>query len=163
MPDVGNTSCVTGNENDEALTWAGGRDPSHYETAEVKPPKVARPSKRLVSSPLADGEDPSPPVEDEDPPQPTSAVVLVSLGVLGGIYLLYTVGWAISWQRFLYTSDNELELVAFRVQQVLALLAPLLWFVATMLLTRTRKPVIRLLWLLLGAVILIPWSFVMGS
>jgi hypothetical protein len=141
---------VSGNENDEALTWAGGRDPSHYETPEPKAPK---PAKKVPA-----------PVEDEEEPPPSmSAPVLVSLGILGGIYLLYTVGWFISWQRFLYASNDELELVGFHVQQILAIIAPALWFVVTLLLTRERKPVLRLVWLLVGALVLIPWSFVFGS
>jgi hypothetical protein len=100
---------------------------------------------------------------DEELPPPMSAAVLILLGILGGIYLLYTVGWFISWQRFLYASDNQLELTAFHVQQVLAILAPALWFVVALLLTRERKPAARLLWLLLGAIVLIPWSFASGS
>jgi hypothetical protein len=150
-PDVRNTGCVTGNENDEALTWAGGRDPSHYETPEAKAPK---PPKKVDAPPTDDG--------GELPPS-MSAPVLVSLGILGGIYLLYTVGWFISWQRFLYASNDELELVAFHFQQILAIAAPVLWFVVTLLLTRERKPAVRLVWLLVGAVVLVPWSFVLGS
>jgi hypothetical protein len=142
---------VTGDENDEALTWAGGRDPSHYETPELKSPK---PSKKVAAQQVED--------TAELPPS-MSASVLVSLGILGGIYLLYTVGWFISWQRFLYASNDELELIAFHVQQILAIIAPALWFVVTMVLTRERRPAIRLLWLLVGAVVLVPWSFVFGS
>jgi hypothetical protein len=147
---------VTGkdDETDEALTWAGGRDPSHYETPEPKAPKAAKATKPLEAAPALDDAELAPSM---------SAPVLVSLGILGGIYLLYTVGWFISWQRFLYASNDELELVGFHVQQILAILAPALWFVVTMLLTRERKPVARLLWLLVGAVVLIPWSFVFGS
>jgi hypothetical protein len=142
---------VSADENDDALTWAGGRDPSHYENPEPRAPK---PSKKAIAPQQVD--------ETELPPS-MSAPVLVSLGILGGIYLLYTVGWYISWQRFLYASNDELELAAFHVQQILAILAPALWFVVTILLTRERKPAIRLLWLLVGAVVLIPWSFVFGS
>jgi hypothetical protein len=142
---------VSGNENDEALTWAGGRDPSHYETPEAKAPK---PSRKVDAPPTDDG---------GDLPPSMSAPVLVSLGILAGIYLLYTVGWFISWQRFLYASNDELELVAFHVQQILAIVAPALWFVVTLLLTRERKPAVRLVWLLVGAVVLVPWSFVLGS
>jgi hypothetical protein len=148
---VRNTGGVTSNDDEDALTWAGGRDPSHYETPEAKAPK----SSKTATAPPEEGE--------PDLPPSMSAPVLVSLGILGGIYLLYTVGWFISWQRFLYASDNELELVAFHVQQILAILAPALWFVVTTLLTRERKPTVRLLWLLVGAVVLVPWSFVFGS
>jgi hypothetical protein len=150
---------VSGDDDDEALTWAGGRDPSHYETPEVKPQRPQKPpkstSKSEVATPGAD--------DDDELPPATSAVVLVSLGILGGIYLLYTIGWFVSWRRFLYASSDELELIAFHVQQVLAIVGPPLWFVVTLLLTRERKPQVRLVWLLVGALVLIPWPFVFGS
>lgn len=151
---------MSGNDDDEALTWAGGRDPSHYETPEVRPQKPQKPagSTTKPAAATADADDDG----DEAPPA-TSAVVLVSLGILGGIYLLYTIGWFVSWQRFLYASADELELIAFHVQQVLAIVGAPLWFVVTLLLTRERKPQVRLLWLLVGALVLIPWPFVFGS
>jgi hypothetical protein len=156
---------VSSDDDDEALTWVGGRDPSHYETPEVVASKRASAAKSVTpvksAAPLAT------PEEDDDDdvadvPAGTGSVVLVTLGILGGVYLLYTVGWVVSWQRFLYSSDTELELIAFHVQQVLAILAAPLWFVATILLTRDRKPTTRLLWLLAGALLLVPWSFVFG-
>lgn len=146
-------------DDDEALTWAGGRDPSHYETPEVKPRKPPKPAKSTAKPAAA----PADADDDDELSPPTSAVVLVSLGILGGIYLLYTVGWFVSWQRFLYASADELELIAFHVQQVLAIVGPPLWFTVTLLLTRERKPQVRLLWLLVGALVLIPWPFVFGS
>jgi hypothetical protein len=154
-----NTWSVNGNDDDEALTWAGGRDPSHYETPEVKPqkpPKAGRPgAKPVPGTVVADA-------EEDDLPPVTSAGVLVSFGILGGIYLLYTIGWFVSWQRFSYADPNLLELAAFRVQQVLGILAPPLWFVVTLLFTRDRKPAVRLIWLLVGALLLVPWSFTFG-
>jgi hypothetical protein len=147
---------VSGNDDDEALTWAGGRDPSHYETPEAKPQKVVTPAKTdAVRSP----EEPD---DDEGSRPVTSGAVLVSLGILGGIYLLYTVGWFVSWQRFVYVDTDALELAAFRAQQVLAIIAPPLWFIVTIVFTRDRKPAIRLLWLLIGAIVLVPWSFTFG-
>ena len=151
---------MSGDDDDEALTWAGGRDPSHYETPEVKPQKPQKAAgssaKPVVGAPEVQDDD------DELPPA-MSSVVLVALGILGGIYLLYTIGWFVSWQRFLYASADELELIAFHVQQVLAIVGPPLWFIVTLLLTRERKPQVRLLWLLVGALVLIPWPFVFGS
>ena len=146
---------MTANEEDEALTWAGGRDPSHYETPESKEPKAPKPSKRA----------PSAVVETADADEPTpgmSATVLVSLGVLGGIYLLYTIGWFVSLGRFLYRFTTDLELIAFHTEQVLAIAAAPAWFTITILLTRDRRPVVRLVWMLVGAVLLVPWSFVFG-
>lgn len=155
-----NTGRVTSNEDDDALTWAGGRDPSHYETPEVKPPKPAKATRPVKPAGAAA---PSASAEDEHELAPAmSGVVLVCLGILGGIYLLYTVGWFVSWQREIYVDPNTLELAAFRIQQVLAILAAPLWFVTTVLLTRERKPAVRLLWLVIGALLLVPWSFTFG-
>jgi len=150
---------VSSDEEDEALTWAGGRDPSHYETPEAKP---AKPVKTPTVS-KTDADPDAPAEEDEDVSTATSGVVLVLLGILGGIYLLYTIGWFVSWQRLIYNDPNLLELAAFRIQQVLAILAPPLWFAGTILLTRGRKPTARLLLLVLGALVLVPWSFTFGN
>jgi hypothetical protein len=149
---------VSSDEEDEALTWAGGRDPSHYETPQAKPAKP--PKTPAVAKPVTDSEAPAD--EDEDASPATSGVVLVLLGILGGIYLLYTIGWFVSWQRLIYSDPNVLELAAFRIQQVLAILAPPLWFAGTIFLTRGRKPTARLLLLVAGAVLLVPWSFTFG-
>lgn len=158
---------MSGNDDDEALTWAGGRDPSHYETPEVKPPKPPKPGKapRVKSKSAdatvdADGTDDGGDAEELAPAM--SGAMLISLGILGGVYLLYTVGWFVSWQRLVYVDSDLLELTAFRIQQVLAILAPPLWFVVTLLFTRERKPAVRLIWLLIGALLLIPWSFTFG-
>ena len=163
-PELVNTGVVSGDDDEEALTWAGGRDPSHYETPEPKPVKLSRPSKSATirtSETSAQSDD----VEDDDDaeaPQAMSAVVLVCLGILGGIYALYTIGWFVSWQRLVYVDTDALELAAFRAQQVLAILAPPLWFVATVYFTRGRKPALRLLLLVVGALLLVPWSFTLG-
>jgi hypothetical protein len=175
---------VSGNEDDEALTWAGGRDPSHYETPEVKPAKpdavpkskgktARRGGPDADSHPDAAGhdldgdtDDDTDHTDDEEVDEAAapamSSVVLIVLGILGGIYLLYTVGWFVSWQRLVYVDTNTLELAAFRAQQVLAIIAPPLWFIVTIVLTRGRKPTARLLWLLIGAILLVPWSFTFG-
>jgi hypothetical protein len=88
--------------------------------------------------------------------------VLVSLGILGGIYLLYTVGWFVSWQRFTYVAASPLDEIAFSVQQALSLVAAPLWFIVVLVLTRDRKPTARLVWLLVGALVLVPWPFTLG-
>jgi hypothetical protein len=149
-------------EEDEALTWAGARDPSHYESPEAKAPRPSRRAKvsaAAIGGAAADEPDVD---EDDDAPASMSAVVLVCLGVLGGIYALYTIGWFVSWQRLLYVDTDALELAAFRVQQVVAIVTPPLWFGSTLFFTRGRRPAVRLLWLVIGALVLIPWSFVLG-
>jgi hypothetical protein len=165
---VRNTGRVSSNEDDEALTWAGGRDPSHYETPEVKPGRPAKPAKAATSPATQRANDGAAENEnddqDEDDLRPAmSGVVLVTLGILGGIYLLYTVGWFVSWQRLVYVALTPLDQVAFSVEQVLTVLAAPLWFGATLWLTRSRRPVARLLWLIVGALVLVPWPFTLGS
>ena len=157
---------VSGEDDDEALTWAGARDPSHYETPEAKPARPARPAKaKPATGTDADAvakADAGIDQDEDDEPAPMSAVVLVCLGILGGIYGLYTVGWFVSWQRLIYVDSDALELAAFRVQQVLTILVPALWFGSTLYFTRGRRSMGRLLWLVVGALLLVPWSFVLG-
>jgi hypothetical protein len=150
---------VSGEDDDEALTWAGARDPSHYETPEPKPVKGSKAKAATATDADADLD-----VAQDDVKAPMSAVVLVCLGVLGGIYALYTIGWFVSWQRLAYPATTDvLEVAAFHIQQVLGILAPPLWFVITLLFTRDRKPAVRLLWLVVGALLLVPWSFTFGQ
>ncbi|HEX4443083.1 MAG TPA: hypothetical protein VHZ81_05890 [Galbitalea sp.] len=150
---------MSGEDDDEALTWAGARDPSHYETPEPKPVKGSKAKAATATDADADLD-----VAQDDVKAPMSAVVLVCLGVLGGIYALYTIGWFVSWQRLAYPATTDvLEVAAFHIQQVLGILAPPLWFVITLLFTRDRKPAVRLLWLVVGALLLVPWSFTFGQ
>jgi len=166
---TGNTGFVSGMDDEEALTWAGGRDPSHYETPEAKPPRSSKQSRKVAGAGAGPGIDDgaggpeSSDVDDEDDARPaTSSAVLVSLGILGGIYLLYTVGWFVSWQRFTYVAASPLDEIAFSVQQALSLVAAPLWFIVVLVLTRDRKPTARLVWLLVGALVLVPWPFTLG-
>jgi hypothetical protein len=160
-------------DDDESLTWAGGRDPSYVETPEPVNPlrrkKVAKARTSAVAEPALPelGDEVGVGVDQEteldELPPVTSAAVLLSLGVLAGVYLLYTVGWIVSFQRMLYFAANSLDQDAFRIQQLLAIAAPLLWFLATLLFTRKHSPVTRLIWLVVGALLLVPWSFIFGS
>jgi hypothetical protein len=93
------------------------------------------------------------------------AALLVTYGIIAGAYLLYTVGWVFSVQRYNATvpvSPEPLNAFMFGLGEILAMLSPALWFAATLLLTRGRKPIIRLLVLLAGLVVVLPWPFVLG-
>jgi hypothetical protein len=149
---------VSGDDDDEALTWAGGRDPSHYETPAAKPVK---PSKLSKQPDAVAGENAG--AGDETALAPvTSGALLVTLGVLAGIYLLYTVGWIITVQHTAYLATSVLDQLAITLKEWFAIAAPALWFAATLFLTRGRRPVVRLLWLVIGALVLVPWPFVLG-
>lgn len=90
-----------------------------------------------------------------------STPMLVSLGVIGGAYLLYIVGWIVGALRLQGVAQFLVSDLAYQVTTWLAVAAPALWFLAAWVLTRRSKSWIRILALLAGVVVLIPWPFVM--
>ncbi|WP_405375720.1 MULTISPECIES: DNA polymerase III subunit gamma/tau [unclassified Microbacterium] len=86
---------------------------------------------------------------------------LVTLGLLGGIYLLYTVGWVIGGLRLLDAAAFLVAAPAVVPAVWLGVLAPGLWFGSTLLLTRHSAPWKRLVALVAGALLLVPWPFIM--
>ncbi|CAN5139550.1 hypothetical protein BH11ACT5_BH11ACT5_04370 [soil metagenome] len=135
-------------DDDAALAWAGDEKPV---TAPAKPVIDPVETRVVETSPTA------------KPQMP--AALLITYGILAGAYLIYTIGWVVSVQRYnatVVTSPEPLNAFMFGLGEILAMLAPALWFVASLLLTRGRKPVIRLLALLIGLVVVLPWPFVLG-
>ena len=140
-------------DDDAALAWAGDEKPvTEARTAAV--PEARRDA--VTEGAPADGVAPKPQMP---------APLLVTYGIIAGAYLLYTVGWVISVQRYnatVVTSPEPLNAFMFGLGQILAMLAPALWFAAALLLTHGRKPIIRLLVLLAGLVATLPWPFILG-
>lgn len=101
---------------------------------------------------------------DEDAePAPLGNVALVSLGLLGGIYLLYTVGWLLGSSRLAAATSFWLEPAAVVPALWVAVAAPALWFGGVMLLTRRASAAwVRFAWLVVGVFLLLPWPFVIG-
>lgn len=132
--------------DDAALAWAGDEKPVP-EALEGRKTET-----RIVET--------SPATKPQIP-----AALLITYGILAGAYLIYTIGWVVSVQRYnatVVTSPEPLNAFMFGLGEILAILAPALWFVASLLLTRGRKPVIRLLALVVGLVAALPWPFVLG-
>jgi hypothetical protein len=156
-------------EDDEALRWDGERDASLASGA--NPATLSkRAQKKAARTPAADE-----PATDHDDiadaddstepgaqPAPTSSFLLVSYGILAGAFALYVVGWFTAVRRSTYVDPDPLANAMFQLGEVLAVVAPLVWFGTVFLLTRTSKPIVRLLWLLLGLVVLVPVPFVLG-
>jgi len=171
--------------SDEAFTWEGDDDPTLDQGAEqvddTAAPAVAdapadtasvgRPDDPAVPdesvAPLVDGptehDDASAsaapvaaPVEEE--PRRMGDVALVSLGVIGGVYALWTAGWVGTVLRMQSLTGGD---AMFYASAVLAILAPALWFAAVWALTRRRPVWARFAALLAGAVVLVPWPFLM--
>lgn len=104
-----------------------------------------------------------------DPPSAGSrthgaAAGLVAIGVLGGVFLLETLGWIQSVNGVVLRSTispgsgTPVELVAFGVNvlgRVAAVLAPVLWFAVAV--WRLRITTRCVAWLVVGALILLPW------
>ncbi|MBT2485654.1 MULTISPECIES: hypothetical protein [unclassified Microbacterium] len=89
-----------------------------------------------------------------------STAMLLILGVVGGVYLLYTIGWVIGGLRLGPLASFLVDDVMFVPWFVLAVAAPALWFLASWVLTRGRAAWIRVAALLVGVVLLVPWPFV---
>jgi hypothetical protein len=88
-------------------------------------------------------------------------VTLVSLGVLGGIYLLLAVGWFIGGARLQFVAQLFLDPAGYLVAWAIAVLAPAIWFVTVLVLTRGRRAWLRMVLLAVGAIALLPWPFLL--
>ncbi|MWB99910.1 hypothetical protein [Agromyces seonyuensis] len=94
------------------------------------------------------------------------SIELVALGVLGGVYLLYTIGWlarasSLSTYYAVDQSVDALGHVMFVLGTWLAVLAPAAWFATTLWLARGHR-VARVAWLVVGAVLTMPVPFLFG-
>ena len=174
---------VTTGRDDDALTWDGDDDPTldvgssdpaegqsaSAETTAVLPEgftAVGKGSEQLASArdvaePVGSGDaaatDDGPTAEKT----PMGNAELITLGVLGGVYALFAIGWLIGglrlqgWRPFLVTD------AMYQGSLGLAVLAPVLWFATVFLLTRAARTWVRFAWLAAGVVLLVPWPFVM--
>ena len=91
-----------------------------------------------------------------------SSTMLVVYGVFGGIYLLYTVGWLIIAVRGNQETGIPLDDIMQHISTLLAIAAAPAWFIATLALTAGRRSWVRIVALLVGMLVLIPWGFVSG-
>ncbi|WP_449283683.1 hypothetical protein [Leucobacter sp.] len=94
---------------------------------------------------------------------------LVLLGVFGGLYLLYAWIW-LSWARYYAGVNAELAAASGSLGAVLqqivfwaAPLAPLLWFLAVLLLNRGAGTRRMALWIVIGAIVLLPLPVFAGG
>lgn len=126
--------------DDEALSWGIENDPTHVDA-------------RVVAHPSDDAK--------LDEPGMSSAL-LVTLGVFGGIFLLFVVGWIITVQRHTVPSPNLFFAFMYQLRGILAIVAPAAWFLGVLILARERRAGVRILLLLLGVVLLAPWPFIVA-
>jgi len=136
-------------DDDAALAWAG--DEPVAEALEAPPVAEASEAQgEALEAPIA-------PTKTQIP-----APLLITYGILAGLYLIYTIGWVITITRSTTTLPTLLGEIMFQLGEFLAIASPAVWFAAVVILTRRSKPIIRLLLLLAGLVATIPWPFLLG-
>lgn len=87
---------------------------------------------------------------------------LLGIGVLAGVFLLYTVGWFIGTERIAPVAPVLLGGdLPFQILKWIAIAAPFIWFVVTFVLTLHSRAWVRFVWLGAGALLLVPWPLIM--
>lgn len=166
-------------DDEDAFTWEGDEHPARaslHRPPSGKPDSAApQPPAREAGRDRGTGADAAVPGQQEAAAKraPMGNVALVTSGILGGIYLLYVIGWIIGGLRvshvagYLVAASGEppVTWAAGNVVGVwLAALAPVLWFGTVWIGTRRSRPWVRWAWLIAGAVLLVPWPlFMLGA
>ena len=148
--------------DDDALSWDGDDDP----TLDTGAPASAAKPGAGTSTPQPDAATAPPSNSEAAPPTaeeraPMGNAMLITIGVLAGFYAIFTVGWVIGGLRLRDAAHYAVADVAFQGPLWLSVLAPALWFSTVYLLTRGTESWMRLMWLVVGAILLVPWPFVM--
>lgn len=169
---------MTPGRDDDALTWDGDDDPT-LDVGTVEPdPAVPDPAVPDPAAPVvlpdgyaavgkgsetvgSDAEVIAVADTEEAASAPLGNALLVSLGVIGGAFALYTIGWIIGGLRLSGTALFLVSSAGYQFAFWLAVAAPALWFTATLVLTRGSKAWVRIVWLVAGLVLLVPWPFIM--
>jgi len=143
-------------DDGDALHWDGDDDPRP-----VLPPgwhAKGKGADRVVTTGGPAERPATTDTQTEDEPALGSAG-LVGVGVLGGVYLLFTIGWVVGGVRLQGVASFLVSPAASVPAVWLAVLAPAIWFATTLWLTRRSRTWLRFLWLAVGAVLLVPWPF----
>ncbi|WP_417512423.1 hypothetical protein [Microbacterium sp.] len=149
---------------DDALSWDGDNDhPDRKSAAEPeREPQLPKGWKAVGrDSTTVEHSDSDGAFADSEEQPALSTPMLLLVGIVGGIYLLYTIGWVIGGFRLQVGALFLIPNVMYQVGVWAAVLAPALWFTAVWLLTRRSPSWQRILWLLVGVALLVPWPFVM--
>ena len=159
---------MTSSRDDDALSWAGDSDPTLSTSGA---PEEALPDGWTVPgrTPGLRGDAPQRDSADDDArhapgnevPKTASSIALVGIGILAGIYLLYTIGWFIGVTRVGNPLVDPVGRAMFGLGGWLAIAAPVVWFATTFWLTVDR-PRLRFTWLLAGAILLAPLPLIIG-
>lgn len=160
-------------DSDDALSWDGDEGASRQQRPQKDAaPKASTPTDRASDDATLPGGwnavgrgsetvgRHEAEAEDQDERSPLSTAMLLTLGIVGGIYLLYSIGWVVGGLRLKPLANLIVADAMYVPWFVLAVAAPALWFLAVWVLTRAKAAWIRIGLLLLGVVLLVPWPFV---
>src|SRR6188768_1538430 len=137
-------------DDEEALRWEGDVEPR----VEPAPKKMDAAKVDAAPAPAAPAADPEASTDNAASDRPTtSSFLLISYGILAGAYLIYTIGWVTVLGAPRPVTSDILGEIGYWFNVGLAIASPAIWFGAAFLLTRGRKPIVRLLALLLGLVV----------
>ena len=132
-------------DDKDALTWAGDDDRMQDG----------------VSSPNAKKNAPAPSGEkDELHSSSMNSGALIGFGVFAGVYLLYSVAWLITAVNNPREFMDALAQFMFQLGLWFAVAAPALWFTGVLLFVPRSAWVKSLLWLAVGALVLVPWPYI---
>ena len=149
--------------DDDALSWDGDDDPTldtGAPASAAKPAADTSPQETTDAATAAPANSTAVPQAEEER-APMGNAMLITIGVLAGFYAIFTIGWVIGGLRLRDAAHYAVADVAFQGPLWLSVLAPALWFSTVYLLTRRSESWMRLLWLVVGAILLVPWPFVM--
>ncbi|HWR84887.1 MAG TPA: hypothetical protein VN200_02710 [Rhodoglobus sp.] len=135
-------AAVDPDDDDAAFRWAGDDD-------------------RIGATPAAAPVAEAPAAAPTRPAQ-TPSSLLVTYGVLAGVFLIFTIGWVVAVFRSGAPAADLLGEIMAQFGEFLAIASPALWFVTVFALTRGRRTLVRLVLLLLGLIVVAPWPFLLG-
>jgi hypothetical protein len=140
--------------DEDALSWPGD-----------KPDRVASPGASSSSRPASDSRPASAdrPTFDEliDPGKPAQlpSWALVVFGLFAGVYLLFSVAWLIIALNPPVAISDPVGSFMWVGSLWLATFGGIIWFLSTLALGASRSVAWRLMMLLIGTVVLVPWPY----
>lgn len=138
-------------EDEEALRWVGDAEP---QVSAKRVPHQHEVESTSEADAVLD-------FDEDDEESVVSSSSLVLMGVLGGVFFLYSLGWMTYALRSVARSGDVLAAFMFNSGLWLAVAAPALWFGASFALVKHRS--LRYGLLVLGALVLIPIPLVWPS
>lgn len=134
-------------DDTEALGWAGD-DPDDART-------------RIKDAPTSSHDNVTGDTPVRDLPKAQSSAWPVVYGIFAGFYSLYVVGWALYIFNHPVPHTDLLQAIMTELGEALAIVAPIFWFFAAMVMVEKERKVLRLVWLAIGLVVLMPLPFML--